>query len=484
MELREKIAHLYRRFGLGASYEEVEAAVPLGLDGALDRLIENPKPYAFPPGPYEFVWYSHVDPDASAEYFRRWWLLRMLCTTDPLTERMTLFWHSHFAVSSDKVMFGPMMLDYLLALQRNACGSFRTLLGEAVTSPALLEYLDMSRSLKGTPNENLPRELMELYTLGVDRYAEEDVREVARALTGWGYVNVFFELPGTNRQRIEESNRLDRPFAAFAPMPAMHDAGEKTILGRKGKLTGEDVLDILASHPETAERLVTKLWSYFVYPEPEPAVLASAIAAWTAGDGDIRKTLGAIARTPEFFSERAVRQKVKSPVDYTVGLMRAAGVGAQTLSLRERPGSFDHPLPQLIHQVLYGFLSSMDRQGQALLRPNDASGWREGEVWVTSGAQGERLALRIPFNTPDKGNDAILKSIRDFVAAGKPAKTSEVLDRLCLLFDWSPSAESRVVLEGIWTGKPGGYLSDLWQFYPRLTQTLHAVAATPEVHFC
>jgi uncharacterized protein (DUF1800 family) len=484
MTPRDQIAHLYRRFGLGASWREVESALPLGLDGAIRGLIESPPEFDFPPSPWEFIWYKQVDPDAAAEYFRRWWLLRMLTTADPLQERMTLFWHSHFAVSQEKVQFGPMMLDYLMAIQRSATGRFRDLLGAVVTTPALLEYLDMNRSLKGRPNENLPRELMELYTLGVGNYTEADVQAAARALTGWGYINTFFELPGTNRTKIEEAIRDDRPFAAFAPMPAMHDGGEKDFLGRRGAYSSEDVLDILARHPATARHIVGKLWAYFAYPNPDPATLETSVAAFTSSDGNIRATLAAIARTPEFYSPRCVRQKMKDPVDWTVGTMRAAGLGPFLMSFRSTPGSFETPLAQFLQEILYEFLASMDRQGMPLFRPPNPAGWSPSDKWTSSATLTERLSLKIPLTAPDARSSAILKQFRHFVEEGKPRSGAAIFNRLCLLFDWDPTPPNRAIIEKVWAGATADIVSDLWKFGPRFQKTLTLIAAAPETHFC
>jgi len=483
MDTREAIAHLYRRFGLGASDAEVTAAVPLGMEGTIKLLIESPVAYNFPVEPYEFVWYQEVDPDLATEYFRRWWLLCMLCTTDPLTERIAAFWHSHFAVSADKVMFGPMMLDYLQALRTHGLGKFRDLLGAMVKSPALMEYLDMSRSLKGRPNENLPRELMELYTLGVGHYTENDVRTVAKAFTGWGYVNTFFDLPGNNRERVQDALREAREFAAFSESPAFHDSSDKELLGRSGKLGGDDVLDILAANAFTAEFIVEKFLSYFAYPHPSKEELEPVVAAFISSGGNIRRTLSAIARSPAFYSEKCVRQKLKSPLDYTVGMMRSVDLGPLLLAMRKEPGKYGAPLPALLQNLLYEILVSMDRQGMSLLRPPNPSGWSGGESWVSSAAMGARLMQAIPFTAPDD-TGVVLKRVVRFVAQTKPRDGRATLGALCRLFDWSPGENTQKVLLELWAGAPSTYLTNTWDFAPRFTKTLHLMAAAPETNMC
>lgn len=484
METREAIAHLYRRFGLGASEFEVSAMLPLGLDGAIHNLIAAPRAYEYPIEPYEFVWYQKVDPDMAAEYFRRWWMLRMLCTTDPLTERMTLFWHSHFAVSADKVMFGPMMLDYLLALNGNAVGKFRDLLGSVVKTPALLEYLDMGRSIKGRPNENLARELMELYTLGVGHYTEHDVKEASRALTGWGYINTFFELPGTNREKLLEAIHDDRPFAAFTDIPALHDGNVKEFLGKRGTFRGEDVLDMLAGSRANAEFIAHKLWSHFAYPDPEPATLQPVVDAYMASEGDIRQTVLAIAKSPEFYSDRCVRRRFKNPADFNIAMMRAAHLGPTILAMRTQPGTYETPLPNYLQNLLFEVLASMDRQGLSLLRPPNPAGWAEGKTWANSGAMAERMLISIPMCSGDAKGSTLLKPILQFVAEGRPKKAEDTIAHLCRYFDWSLSDNTKEVIAKVWAGSPGVYTNSLWEFAPRFNKTVHLVAAAPEAHFC
>lgn len=481
---RERIAHLYRRFGLGASPAEVESGLQIGVEGTIGRLIEIPPKFEFPIEPYEFVWYADADPDLAGEYFRRWWLLRMLVTPDPLAARMEVFWHSHFAVSNQKVEFGPMMLDYLLAIQANSLGSFRSLLGAVVKTPAMLEYLDMGRSMRGHPNENLGRELMELYTLGEGNYTETDVKEAARALTGWGYLNTFFDLPGTNAIRTLDALRDQRPFAAFAWLPALHDDGEKTILGTKARHTGEDLLDLLAARPETARHLARKLWAHFAYPDPEDGVVDAIAKAFTDSNGNIRKTVAAIARHDAFWSEKAVRRRIKSPVEYTVPMLRALNLGGALMAFRAKPATSGRPLNPVIQNSLFTALESIDAQGQSLLRPPNPSGWKDGSDWAHSATMTARMTMQIPFVTPFPGQNATLLTALAFVKEAKPRTGPEVLARIALLFDWSLSEASLAVLNKVWEGKPSAYLAYLPEFHARFQKTLHLAAAATETHFC
>ena len=194
MNEREKISHLLRRFGLGAGKYEVDQYAPLGVEGTIDRLINYEKvDEKFTVNPYEMTGYGEegllmLDPPR----FAAWWSLRLLLTQRPLQERLTLFWHNHFAVSGDKVFYGPSILEYQQVLRRNASGNFRTLLHEVAKTPAMVFYLDTQMSVKGKPNENFAREVMELFTLGAGHYTEKDIQEAARAFTGWGIHYVDF----------------------------------------------------------------------------------------------------------------------------------------------------------------------------------------------------------------------------------------------------------------------------------------------------
>jgi hypothetical protein len=212
--------------------------------------------------------------------------------------------------------------------------------------------------------------------------------------------------------------------------------------------------------------------------------LAPVVAAFQASDGDIRRTLAAIARSPAFLSDRSVRQKLKDPVDYTIGIMRATGVGSHLLSLRTEMGTFENPLPQRIHIELYHFLNCMDRQGMRLLFPPDPSGWKQGQVWASSDTMAARQVLALPFATPDKGNQVVLETIRHFVATGNPRDGAQILSRICLFFDWDLKPATIRVIAEAWRGNAHDLVSDLWTFYHPFLKTLSLAAAAPETHFC
>lgn len=393
MTERQKIAHLYRRLGFGATLAELDAAEKAGLNAAIDRLVDFERQPKLALEPEEFVWRDKEEADLSSYRYRLWWVSQMLATPRPLEEKLALFWHDHFAVSDNKVEFGPMMLDYLRKLRANGAGKFRTLLGEMAQDPALMRFLDMERSVKGRPNENFAREVMELFTLGIGTYSEKDVQEAARCLTGWGYVNTFWEMKGNNTDKMREALKWDRPFCSFSYLPHLRDRGSKTVLGKTGDLDGDQLLDLLAAHPATATHLARKLWEFFAYPDPEPEVVSRIAGVFRKTKGDVRETVRAIAKSKEFYSSKAERALVKCPVDHTVGLLRRLGAGAYLMAERKEPATEAKPIPPAFLEVPGGVAYLMDRQGMALLFPPDVGGWEWGKGWVSAQNMLERINL-------------------------------------------------------------------------------------------
>ena len=230
-----------------------------------------------------------------------WWLYRMLHTPHPLRERLTLFWHGHFATSIDKVMLPSLMFVQNQLLRRGALGKFGPLAQQVSRDPAMLIWLDSNRNVKGRPNENYARELMELFTLGVGNYTERDVREVARAFTGWGTSG-----------------------GKFAFNAALHDEEPKTVLGQTGNFDGADVVRILLAQPAAPQFIAGKLYRHFVSETPPPPAPSRRSRAQSRqNEFDIAATLRTIFHSRLFYSRHAYRQRIKSPVEYVVSLVRA-----------------------------------------------------------------------------------------------------------------------------------------------------------------
>jgi uncharacterized protein (DUF1800 family) len=277
------------------------------------------------------------------ERLKAWWLERMVRTTRPLEEKLTLFWHGHFATSAEKVRSPYANYDMNRLFRQGGRGNYKLLTYEVACSPAMMVYLDNALSRKESPNENWARELMELYTLGPGHYTEEDIKEAARAFTGWSTDGEDFDY-----------------------RPGNHDGGVKTFMGRRGAFNGNDILDIIFEKPETAEFIAAKLWAYFAYEDPEPE-LRGELGRMLYGSGyDLRPFLRSVFLSRAFYSERAMGTRIKSPAELVVGL-------ADLLEIQDDP---------LVKEYL---LFSMSRMGQNLFHAPNVKGWPGGRHWINSG---------------------------------------------------------------------------------------------------
>ena len=349
--------HLLIRAGLGASIAEVETYARLTRVQATERLLAVKggvasapgwvdAPY-FPPGRFRTL-----DAEARTRLqaervernieLREWWLRQMLATPDPLRERMTLFWHNHFVSGMQKVQSPQMMYRQNVLLREHALGNFGTLLHAVARDPAMLRYLDSAFNRKGRPNENFARELMELFTLGEGHYTEKDVKDVARAFTGWS---------------------LDPETGAFLFRPAQHDDGPKTVFGREGNFGGDEVLDLLLERPETAVLIARKLWHEFVSPQPAPAEVARIAGALRGSGYDVRAALRVLFNSDAFYAPANRGVLVKSPVDLVAGTLR----------------QFEFKVPDVLP-----FVFAMGQFGQVLFEPPNVKGWPGGELWINA----------------------------------------------------------------------------------------------------
>jgi uncharacterized protein (DUF1800 family) len=338
MNQAAEIAHLFRRAGFGASPQELEEACRAGYDATLERLLAFESVPDKVDAELEDVQGGLLDMK-NLDDIRTAWLFRMVKTTRPLQERLTLFWHNHFATSAHKVDNPVFMMRQIDLFRRYAAGNFRSLLLEVARDPAMLVFLDGRVNRKGAPNENFAREVMELFTIGIGHYGEKDVKEGARAFTGW---------------TIKDGR--------FSFDEKQHDAGEKEVLGRKGALGGEDIVDLLAAHPATAKRLATKLGKEFLAPEPDAATVEAMAAEYLRSGYDVRAMLRILFTSKAFRSEAALFARVKSPVELVVGALRAL------------PGIV--PLRQLT--------ATLRRMGQDLLAPPTVKGWDGGRAWLST----------------------------------------------------------------------------------------------------
>jgi len=276
-----------------------------------------------------------------------WWGGRMLSTHRPLEEKMTLFWHGHFANSEDKIRDFRKMLLQNETLRAHATGNFGALVLAVAEDPAMLYFLDAGVNVKGAPNENFAREIMELFTMGVGNYSEHDIREAARAFTGW--------------------NSDDLTFVVH---PAQHDDGDKTVLGRTGNFDGTDVIRIILEQPVTAEFIAAKIYRYLVRDEISPETRTRLGAVLRDAGYEFKPLLRTILMSRDFYSRASVGTHIKSPVELVVSTYRRLGA-------REMPSMPD-------------FNDVTRTLGQTLFWPPTVAGWSQGRSWMTPGLLLER----------------------------------------------------------------------------------------------
>lgn len=340
----ENAAHLLNRAGFGASRRDVGRAVKRGFEKTLKNALKpSPKTRRLP-----------VKVGNLAE-MQTWWLADMVRTKRPLTDKITLFWHNHFATAISKVGKRERMHRHVATLREHALGSFRGLLGAVARDPAMLIWLDNKDNVANAINENWARELMELFTTGVldqygqPNYSEDDVVEVARAFTGW---------------RLEDDE--------FHFDPWKHDDGVKTFKGVTGALGGDDVLDLLVADEATQRRIPAKLWSYFAHPIELDDPIATQLAAVFANtDGDIAAVVEAIFRHDAFYSADAKTGHVKGPAEFVVGTLRLLGAKVAK--------GYPRDVGELVADL-----------GQSLFDPPSVFGWDEDLAWVGTSGMLER----------------------------------------------------------------------------------------------
>jgi Uncharacterized protein conserved in bacteria len=366
-------AHLLWRAGFGGTWEQAEELASLGLDGAVDRLVNYPPSGNLPappgavlpeesPSAFEERLKSLPPEEQQKERQRRWederariralqiwWLNRMLASAPapgaipPLEEKLTLFWHSHFASSfEDKIELTYPLWRQNQTFRALALHPFPDQLRALIRDPAMLVWLDNASSHKDRPNENFARELMELFSMGVGPYSEEDVKEAARALTGYG---------------------VDRRDWTFRFRENAHDPGEKTFLGRTGPFNGEDIVAIICDHPATADFMAWKFLDYFVCTQPPPEMVSPVAKMYRDSGYNLKELLHTLFRSRLFYSGPARSAVVKSPVVLAIGALKAMRA----------------PLPA--DELILGALRAM---GQNLFFPPDVNGWPGGANWINS----------------------------------------------------------------------------------------------------
>ncbi len=365
---RSAVAHLYRRAGFGGSPEEVDAATARGYDAAVDDLL-RPGPDAGAEAvsrPALVSTATDADQETTEERKERqktrraqrlaitqWWLERMTVAQRPFVEKMTLFWHAHYATSIEKVNEATFMAGQNETLRTLGLGRFEPLAQAIAKDPAMMLWLDSNQNKKGSPNENFARELMELFTIGIGSYSDADVREAARAFTGW---------------------RINRRTGAFAVLPNQADRQSKSVLG-KTVVSGEEVVTLLATSASAARFVSAKLWSRFAAPAAvDAAVVTDLAAVFTSTGGDVTEVVRTLLKHPEFRSVAVRQGLVKQPVEWLVGALRAGGVRPTELSVRG---------PSV--------LNALESLSQVPFAPPSVGGWPQNGYWISTATALTRL---------------------------------------------------------------------------------------------
>jgi uncharacterized protein (DUF1800 family) len=423
-------AHLYRRAGFGGSPDDVARAAAAGMSAAVDGFVNFPDTSALPALPALYpdtatreqraafaaeakarAAGSTADPDPALVQLRKdlgrahgenirilqtWFLERMIASPAPLQEKMTLFWHGHFTSAYDKGISAQALVDQNNLFRSYALGNVRELTVRVSQDPAMLRYLDNAQNNKAHPNENYARELMELFTLGIGNYTETDVRESARAFTGWG---------------------LDAD-DAFVVFPGRHDDGVKTFLGQTGAFTGADIVRIIFAQPAAARLFARELLAYFVYSDPEPALIDAVADHIRSNDYTLAPVMTTIFRSNLFYSDRAYRALVKSPVEFVAGSYQLFG-----MTTVEQPT-----------------LAALRRMGQVLFYPPNVKGWDGGAAWLNS----QTVLARENFAAALSTRIGSAPWLQPLLSSSDPAAVTRTLAAAILQGDVSPAASAKL----------------------------------------
>ncbi len=463
----ELMAHLMRRAGFGATREQLDACTVQGYEATVEELLHPSNEQRmgddlirrFHP---EFC--SMMGPQGNGGN----WLYRMATSTTPLREKVSLFWHGIFATGYPKVIHGKALSDQIRMFRRHGLGDFRTLLVELSKDPAMIIWLDNQDNHKGSINENYGRELLELFSMGVGNYTERDIKECARAFTGWTIHNrEYMEL----RSQRDSDWPYGRISWRFRYDPEDHDDGEKEFLGERGRFNGEDVVDIICRQEATARFISRHMYHFFVADEPsvpqwpytppaDPEAIEVLSRAYFDNGYDIRAMLRVLFNSDFFRSRSCWYAKAKSPVELVAGVLRLTG-------------ELDRPKRELEER----FFQTMF-MGQWLNNPPSVEGWHQGTEWIDTGT----LVERVNFAAQQIG-DGRMPGVRDMidrvVSAGGDGLSPAGLVEACLdaMGALDVSDDTREALVDFASAAGPGAAGDVRQ---RVGGVLRMVASTHE----
>jgi uncharacterized protein (DUF1800 family) len=438
---RRLAAHLLRRAGFGGSPADVDRFAAMSPAAAVDALIRFPDTSSLPARPAledppvpppgllrglrqnaqgaapamaademttearrAFQMARNQNRRRNLIAMQQWWLGRMIASPAPLQEKMTLFWHGHFTSSPEKGTTAQELFMQNQLFREYALGNVRDLTLHVSQDPAMLRYLDNNVNVQAHPNENYARELMELFTLGIGNYTEQDIRESARAFTGWTF------------------RRNPDGTGSFFDNRRQHDEGTKTFLGRTGNFNGADIVGIIFQQPAAPRWFAKKLLSFFVYMDPEPQLVDQVAALIRKNDFEMKPVMAALLRSNVFFSDRAYRALVKSPVEFVVGTHQLFG----------------------IPEVAPVELATLRAMGQVLFYPPNVKGWDGGAAWVNSAT----ILTRENFANAVAQNPKMMQAaswIAPAMRSMDPQGVAKTLTETMLQGDVSPASVAQLI---------------------------------------
>ena len=422
-------AHLFRRAGFGATQAQLDAAASRSVTEVVDELLNTSEDAAFRDQMSTLAGAALAG--NSTDLLSAWWVYRLLSTPAQALEKITVFWHGHFATGADKVTDPALMLTQNQLLRTHAFGDFQQLVLEIARDPAMLIYLDSATNRKAHPNENFARELMELFCLGEGQYTENDIREMARCFTGW------------------EVRRGEFRFNRY-----QHDSGAKNFLGDSGPFGGDEAVRIVLRQPSTAEFIVAKLLRFFVMDElPQQPGLIDPLAQQFRDEGyQIRPLLRRILTSRLFFSRYSMGRKLKSPVELVAGLLRCLQGSTNTQELAE----------------------ALRQLGQGLFYPPSVKGWDGGRTWINSSTLlGRSNLIRRLITHPNTRFSG--KPLRDQLADQGLTRPADIINACELLLFAVPIPQT--AKERIETLMRAGTPQ-------AVSEGLHALCTLPEFHLC
>ena len=463
------MAHLMRRAGFGASYDELEARAAKGYEATVEELLE-PDAHGIPP--VDEVLMNRFQPNlefSSGRYSGAHFMYHLIHTQRSLEEKITLLWHMVFATGHGKVVSGREIVRQIAMFRKHGLGSYRELLVELARDPAMIFWLDNQMNHKDAPNENWGRELLELFSMGQGNYTEKDVFECSRAFTGW---TLKPKIPGAP---------YNRHLWGFEYKEYDHDDGEKVFLGQRGRFNGEDIIDIIVQEPATARFIARHLYNFFVadevqvpswndVPPRDPEAVQALADTFVSSGYDIRSTLRMLFNSEFFKDEKAWFARVKSPAELVAGATRLVGE------------DFREPKRGLLL-----IAQESEYQGQELTNPPSVEGWHTGQEWIDSGA----LLQRVNFVADKLGDTSLpgVKAVIDRLSVREGMSAEEFVEG-CLELIGPLQLEEETRREMVEHAKGGGEIrrgdteKERRAFGQRVAQMLQLIAATREYQFC